>query len=130
MDPINTKFIKSILRVSTFNRALFSAFSGWPFWIFGRPQRLGARGSYGAQTLPTLAPSVLQASVKFGQNVVDRLARLEKTLAGADVRVRPGSPSHGQLIAGNPVHQAMDLHKHSQVAVRASQYIADNNCKR
>ncbi|XP_059487278.1 peroxidase-like [Neocloeon triangulifer] len=104
-------------------------YASWPFWVFGRPHRLGRQHQTAAE-LPKVDPEVLHTSVKFGENVIGRLARLEKTLANADVRVRPGSAPHGQLIAGNPVDGALERHRQAQVAVRASQFIADNNCKR
>ncbi|XP_065334518.1 peroxidase-like [Cloeon dipterum] len=101
-------------------------YAGWPFRVFGRPQRM----QQSQQSLPTLETDALHASVKFGENVVGKLERLEKTLAGADVRVRPGTPSHGQLIASNPHENALEKHRHAQVAIRASQHIADSQCRR
>lgn len=72
----------------------------------------------------------LEASVTFARDTITRMTRLEMNLGGADVRVKQGTPAHGQLIDAYPSTEALLKGKDAWVAVKASLYLAHNHCRR
>ncbi|KAF4518001.1 hypothetical protein B566_EDAN012755 [Ephemera danica] len=108
----------------------WSAAAREPWWQSGRTQRL-RQGRGGSSPSQTLDPQTIRTAVQFAEMSTARLARLEQTLVNAAVRVVPGSPAHGAHIVSRPTtHDALQKHYQAQLALQASQFIANNNCRK
>lgn len=79
---------------------------------------------------PAVDEKAINSSVNFGQGIVNRLARLESNIAGAGISFRNDTPTQGQYVHWFPTTEAHKKSVDALIAVKASIYIAQNNCQR
>lgn len=72
----------------------------------------------------------LNESVSSGENIVNRMSRLETSLGWADIHVKEGTPAHGQLIENSPADETLEQGRAALIAARASQNLMNTKCPR
>jgi len=78
--------------------------------------------------LSGLSTEDLETAVRYGARQIDMLGRHEDSLSRADVHVRTGSPTHGQLIDSRPTADGHSASRQAEIVVKASQYIVNKHC--
>lgn len=72
----------------------------------------------------------LEDAIQYGTQQINMLSRHEDSLSYADVHVKVGSPSHGQLIDSQPSSDGHIASRNAEIAIKASQYLINKYCLR
>lgn len=79
---------------------------------------------------PTPSLHDLNRSVAFGNDVIERLHRLEDTLLWSDVDLKVGTPAHEYMVNAMPEEAALGQAKQAHVAARATLHLMGLACHR
>lgn len=72
----------------------------------------------------------LENAIQYGTQQINMLSRHEDSLSYADVHVKIGSPSHGQLIDSQPSIDGHLASRNAEIVIKASHYIINKHCSR
>lgn len=70
----------------------------------------------------------LENAIQYATQQINMLSRHEESISYANINVKTGSPSHGQLIDSQP---SMDGHlasRNAEIIIKASYYIMHKHC--
>ncbi|XP_022164640.1 peroxidase-like [Myzus persicae] len=70
----------------------------------------------------------LENAIQYGTQQINMLSRHEDSLSYADVHVKIGSPSHGQLIDSQPSIDGHLASRNAEIVIKASHYIMNKHC--
>lgn len=70
----------------------------------------------------------LENAIQYGTQQINMLSRHEDSLSYADVNVKIGSPSHGQLIDSQPSVDGHIASRNAEIVIKASLYIMNKHC--
>ncbi|KAF0755550.1 Uncharacterized protein FWK35_00023600, partial [Aphis craccivora] len=70
----------------------------------------------------------LENAIQYGTQQINMLSRHEDSLSYADVHVKIGSPSHGQLIDSKPSIDGHLASRNAEIVIKASHYIMNKHC--
>lgn len=70
----------------------------------------------------------LENAIQYGTQQINMLSRHEDSLSYADVHVKIGSPSHGQLIDSQPSIDGHLQSRNAEIVLKASHYIMNKHC--
>lgn len=70
----------------------------------------------------------LESAIQYGTQQINMLSRHEDSLSYADVNVKTGSPSHGQLIDSQPSVDGHLASRNAEIVIKASHYIMNKHC--
>ncbi|XP_046478630.1 peroxidase isoform X1 [Neodiprion pinetum] len=118
----------SRLPISMQNYLSFSA--GFPSLTRRDELRMNSRRFLGGSSFPVIGPEAINSSIDFAEMLVDQMARLEANIAGAGISFSNDSPTHGQYAHWYPTMEAHKKSVSALVVVKASSYLAQNNCQR
>lgn len=70
----------------------------------------------------------LENAIQYGTQQINMLSRHEDSLSYADVNVKIGSPSHGQLVDSRPTIDGHLASRNAEIVIKASQYLMNKYC--
>lgn len=70
----------------------------------------------------------LEDAIQYGTQQINMLSRHEDSLSYADVNVKIGSPSHGQLIDSQPSVDGHLASRNAEIVIKASLYMMIKHC--
>lgn len=77
-----------------------------------------------------LSAKNLNDSIRFGQNMLGLLNRLETNLGRSDVKVQQNTPEHGQFIENRASLEGLEQARAALVVARASQNLVNLHCQK
>jgi len=72
----------------------------------------------------------LENAIQYGTQQINMLSRHEDSISYADVYVKIGSPTHGQLIDSQPSINAHLASRNAEIVIKASHYLMNKYCLR
>jgi len=70
----------------------------------------------------------LENAIQYGTQQINMLSRHEDSLSHANVNVKIGSPSHGQLVDSQPSTDGHLASRNAEIIIKASQYLMNKHC--
>lgn len=70
----------------------------------------------------------LENAIQYGAQQINMLSRHEDSLSLANVNVKIGSPSHGQLVDSQPSTDGHLASRNAEIIIKASQYLMNKHC--
>ncbi|VVC41836.1 Hypothetical protein CINCED_3A019850 [Cinara cedri] len=70
----------------------------------------------------------LENAIQYGAQQISMLSRHEDSLSYANINVKTGSPSHGQLIDSQPSMDGHVASRNAEIVIKASHYIMNKHC--
>lgn len=81
-----------------------------------------------SKPLLNLKADDLESAIQYGTQQINMLSRHEDALSYANVNVKTGSPSHGQLIDSRPSADGHLASRNAEIVLKASHYIMNKHC--
>lgn len=82
----------------------------------------------GSNTFINLKIQDLENAIIYGTQQINMLSRHEDSLSHANIDVKIGSPSHGQLIDSKPSIDGHLASRNAEIIIKASHYILNKHC--
>lgn len=79
---------------------------------------------------PHIDEAVLNNSISFAQNSVDRMSTLERNIMNAGVELKAHTPAEKQFLDSYPSEDAFERGLDAIVAMKASSYLLHQSCRR
>lgn len=70
----------------------------------------------------------LENAIQYGTQQINMLSRHEDSLSYANINVKVGSPSHGQLIDSRPSIDGHLASRNAEIVLKASHYLMNKHC--
>lgn len=70
----------------------------------------------------------LENAIQYAIQQINMLSRHEESISHANVNVKIGSPSHGQLIDSRPTIDGHLASRNAEIIIKASYYIMHKHC--
>lgn len=107
-----------------------ATYTGLPAIVYQPNFVVNSRTFIDSHLFPDIDGSAINSSVSFGQGIVNRLKRLETNIVSAGISFSNDTPTQGQYVDWFPTADAHQKSIDALVAVKASIYLAQNNCQR
>lgn len=82
-----------------------------------------------ANTFVNLKIQDLENAIQYGTQQINMLSRHEDSLSYANIDVKIGSPSHGQLIDSKPSIDGHLASRNAEIIIKASHYLVNKHCQ-
>ncbi|CAK9811196.1 Pxd [Anthophora plagiata] len=79
---------------------------------------------------PHIDEAVLNNSISFAQDLVNRMSTLERNIANAGIELKPDTPAGKQFLDSYPSEDAFERGLDAIVAMKASSYLLHQSCRR
>ncbi|XP_076681835.1 peroxidase isoform X2 [Andrena cerasifolii] len=87
-------------------------------------------GHFQNQHFPHIDEAVLNNSITFAQNLVDRMSTLERNIVNAGIELKAHTPAGKQFLDSYPSEDAFERGLDAIVAMKASSYLLHQSCRR
>ncbi|XP_031834130.1 salivary peroxidase/catechol oxidase isoform X3 [Nomia melanderi] len=87
-------------------------------------------GHFQNRRYPHIDKAVLNNSISFAQNSVDRMSTLERNIVNAGVELQAHTPAEKQFLDSYPSEDAFERGLDAIVAMKASSYLLHQSCRR